>query len=93
MPFWVSDLAERRSRLKEPTKTARPSRTMVLACRDPLDEPPIRKLLRVGLQAEGYETIDAPSGKVGLERLAEKRTAAPGAAGDSRPVRATPASW
>ena len=35
------------------------------------DEPPIRKLLRMGLQAEGYETIEAPSGKAGLDLLAE----------------------
>jgi two-component system KDP operon response regulator KdpE len=35
------------------------------------DEPPIRKLLRMGLNAEGYETLDAPNGKAGLERLAE----------------------
>jgi two-component system KDP operon response regulator KdpE len=36
------------------------------------DEPPIRKLLRMGLTAHGYEVIDAPNGKVALELLAEK---------------------
>jgi len=30
------------------------------------------KLLRMGLGTDGYETIDAPSGKRGLELLAEK---------------------
>jgi two-component system KDP operon response regulator KdpE len=35
------------------------------------DEPPIRKLLRMGLNAEGYETLDAPNGRAGLERLDE----------------------
>src|SRR6476619_4632139 len=36
------------------------------------DEPPIRKLLRTGLGAQGYEVLDAPSGKTALELLAEK---------------------
>jgi two-component system KDP operon response regulator KdpE len=36
------------------------------------DEPPIRKLLRMGLSTEGYEVLEAPSGKVALELLAEK---------------------
>jgi two-component system KDP operon response regulator KdpE len=35
------------------------------------DEPQIRKLLRMGLSTQGYDTLDAPSGKVGLELLAE----------------------
>lgn len=35
------------------------------------DEPPIRKLLRMGLSTQGYDIIEAPSGKVGLEKLAE----------------------
>jgi two-component system KDP operon response regulator KdpE len=35
------------------------------------DEPPIRKLLRLGLNAEGYETLEAPNGKAGLVLLAE----------------------
>jgi len=35
------------------------------------DEPPIRKLLRMGLGAQGYETIEAPNGKTGLELLGE----------------------
>jgi len=36
------------------------------------DEPPIRKLLRMGLGAQGYEVIDAPNGKAALELLAQK---------------------
>src|SRR4051812_43088884 len=36
------------------------------------DEPPIRKLLRMGLGTQGYQVIDAPNGKTALERLAEK---------------------
>ena len=36
------------------------------------DEPPIRKLLRMGLTAQGYEVIDAPNGKTALEQLASK---------------------
>ena len=35
------------------------------------DEPPIRKLLRMGLGTQGYEVLEAPNGKVGLELLAE----------------------
>jgi two-component system KDP operon response regulator KdpE len=34
------------------------------------DEPPIRKLLRMGLGTQGYETLEAPNGKAGLELLA-----------------------
>jgi two-component system KDP operon response regulator KdpE len=36
------------------------------------DEPPIRKLLRMGLLAQGYEVLDAPNGKAALELLASK---------------------
>ena len=35
------------------------------------DEPPIRKLLRMGLTANGYQIIEAANGKVALERLNE----------------------
>jgi two-component system KDP operon response regulator KdpE len=35
------------------------------------DEPPIRKLLRMGLGTQGYETLEAPNGKAGLELLVE----------------------
>ncbi|MGJ4928803.1 response regulator [Bradyrhizobium sp. HKCCYLS2038] len=35
------------------------------------DEPPIRKLLRMGLATQGYEILEAPSGRVALEKLAE----------------------
>jgi two-component system KDP operon response regulator KdpE len=33
------------------------------------DEPPIRKLLRMGLGTQGYETLDAPNGKTALALL------------------------
>jgi two-component system KDP operon response regulator KdpE len=33
------------------------------------DEPPIRKLLRMGLNAQGYQTLEAPNGKTALELL------------------------
>ena len=35
------------------------------------DEPPIRKLLRMGLTTQGYEILEAPSGKIALEKLDE----------------------
>jgi two-component system KDP operon response regulator KdpE len=36
------------------------------------DEPPIRKLLRMGLSKQGYEVLEAPNGKTALELLSEK---------------------
>ncbi|HEY4736100.1 MAG TPA: response regulator, partial [Xanthobacteraceae bacterium] len=36
------------------------------------DEPPIRKLLRVGLSAHGYQITEASSGKMALELLGEQ---------------------
>jgi two-component system KDP operon response regulator KdpE len=36
------------------------------------DEPPIRKLLRMGLTAQGYQIWEAPNGKSALELLAQK---------------------
>jgi two-component system KDP operon response regulator KdpE len=36
------------------------------------DEPPIRKLLRMGLASQGYEVLEAPNGRTALELLAEK---------------------
>jgi two-component system KDP operon response regulator KdpE len=36
------------------------------------DEPPIRKLLRMGLSAQGYEILEAPNGKMSLELLSQK---------------------
>ena len=36
------------------------------------DEPPIRKLLRMGLSTQGYEILEAPNGKTALEKLAEE---------------------
>jgi two-component system, OmpR family, KDP operon response regulator KdpE len=35
------------------------------------DEPPIRKLLRMGLTAQGYQTLEAPTGKAALDLLSE----------------------
>jgi DNA-binding response OmpR family regulator len=35
------------------------------------DEPPIRKLLRMGLSTQGYEILEAPNGKMALELLAQ----------------------
>lgn len=36
------------------------------------DEPPIRKLLRMGLSTQGYEILEASNGKIALEKLAEE---------------------
>ena len=36
------------------------------------DEPPIRKLLRMGLGTQGYQTIDAPNANAALDLMAEK---------------------
>src|SRR5271163_387489 len=35
------------------------------------DEPPIRKLLRMGLTTQGYQILEASNGKLGLELLSE----------------------
>ena len=35
------------------------------------DEPPIRKLLRMGLSSQGYDILEAPNGKTSLELLAQ----------------------
>jgi two-component system KDP operon response regulator KdpE len=35
------------------------------------DEPPIRKLLRMGLSTQGYDILEASNGKMALEMLAE----------------------
>ena len=35
------------------------------------DEPPIRKLLRMGLSTQGYDILEAPNGKTALELLAQ----------------------
>jgi two-component system KDP operon response regulator KdpE len=36
------------------------------------DEPPIRKLLRLGLSTQGYRVIEAPDGKSALDLIREK---------------------
>jgi two-component system, OmpR family, KDP operon response regulator KdpE len=36
------------------------------------DEPPIRKLLRVGLSAHGYQILEAANGKMALDLLSEQ---------------------
>jgi two-component system, OmpR family, KDP operon response regulator KdpE len=46
--------------------SARPLRVLVVD-----DEPPIRKLLRMGLGTQGYQVLDAPNGKTALELMAE----------------------
>lgn len=46
---------------------AAPLRVLVIE-----DEPPIRKLLRIGLRAQGYQTFEATNGKEALELLSEK---------------------
>ncbi len=35
------------------------------------DEPPIRKLLRMGLTAQGYQVLEAPNGKAALDLLGQ----------------------
>ena len=47
--------------------SAAPLRVLVID-----DEPPIRKLLRVGLTAHGYQTIEASSGKMALELFGQE---------------------
>ncbi len=36
------------------------------------DEPPIRKLLRMGLTTQGYQILEAPNGKAALELLSKE---------------------
>ncbi|MCP3464212.1 MULTISPECIES: response regulator [unclassified Bradyrhizobium] len=36
------------------------------------DEPPIRKLLRMGLTTQGYDILEAPNGRTALEKLTEE---------------------
>ncbi len=48
--------------------TAAPLRVLVVD-----DEPPIRKLLRMGLTTQGYQTLEAPNGKTALELLKRGR--------------------
>jgi two-component system KDP operon response regulator KdpE len=36
------------------------------------DEPPIRKLLRMGLTSQGYDVLEASNGKIAVELLAKK---------------------
>jgi len=47
--------------------SAAPLRVLVID-----DEPPIRKLLRVGLSAHGYQIMEASSGKMALELLGDQ---------------------
>ena len=47
--------------------TAAPLKILVID-----DEPPIRKLLRMGLTTQGYQTLEAPNGKTALELLGQK---------------------
>jgi len=47
--------------------SAAPAKVLVID-----DEPPIRKLLRMGLSTQGYQILEAANGKASLELLAEK---------------------
>jgi len=47
--------------------SAAPLRVLVID-----DEPPIRKLLRLGLSAHGYQIMEASSGKMALQLLSEQ---------------------
>ena len=47
--------------------TAAPLKVLVID-----DEPPIRKLLRMGLTTQGYQILEAPNGKTALELLSQK---------------------
>lgn len=47
--------------------TAAPIRVLVVD-----DEPPIRKLLALGLSAHGYQILQAPNGKIALDLLGQK---------------------
>ena len=46
--------------------TAAPLKVLVID-----DEPPIRKLLRMGLTTQGYQILEAPNGKTALELLTQ----------------------
>jgi two-component system KDP operon response regulator KdpE len=46
--------------------SAAPAKVLVID-----DEPPIRKLLRLGLHAQGYEILEASNGKTALELLSK----------------------
>src|SRR6516165_8693708 len=48
--------------------SAAPLRVLVID-----DEPPIRKLLRVGLSAHGYQMLEASNAKMALELLSEQK--------------------
>jgi two-component system KDP operon response regulator KdpE len=47
--------------------TAAPIKVLVID-----DEPPIRKLLRMGLTTQGYEILEAPNGKTALDLLKQE---------------------
>lgn len=47
--------------------TAAPLKVLVID-----DEPPIRKLLRMGLSTQGYDILEAPNGKTALELLGQR---------------------
>src|SRR4029077_9221375 len=62
----VTDCALRLKRTGYRRMSANSIKVLVIA-----DEPPIRKLLRMGLSTQGYEILEAPNGKTGLELLGQ----------------------
>ena len=58
--------AGRRQRAGYRRMNAAPIKVLVID-----DEPPIRKLLRMGLSTQGYDILEASNGKLALEKLAE----------------------
>ena len=59
-------IAQRAATAGRRRMSAAPLRVLVVD-----DEPPIRKLLRMGLSAHGYQILEAPNGKTALELLGQ----------------------
>ena len=69
-----SDRRRVRDQVADPTRLRAAGRGMTAAPLKILvvdDEPPIRKLLRMGLSTQGYQVLEAPNGKTALELLAQ----------------------
>ena len=63
----LADSGERLERAGHRRMSAAPLKVLVID-----DEPPIRKLLRMGLSTQGYEILEASNGKIALELLAQE---------------------